>query len=135
MCDDQDLRAESPDRKHLAILRCVGEIRFGPLFFSLTVDSVSFGERLFGDDYLWSDDSRFLAVQEWKTTDYATGPITQLLLIDIVERRECSLSGANGGWIEPKQFEGSKLIYTKRYADKIAEFEIEFRGLDRWRPL
>jgi hypothetical protein len=137
MSDGRDL-IESPDRKHRAILMYVGEIRFGPQYFSLTVDSFSFGERIFGDDYLWSDDSRFFAVQEWKTTDYATGPITKLLLIDVIERRECPLSGING-WIVPKQSEGSKLIYTKRYYDegleKIAEFEIEFLGLDRWGPL
>jgi hypothetical protein len=137
LSDGRDL-IESPDRKHQAILKYVGEIRFGPHYFSLTVDSFSFGERIFGDDYLWSDDSRFFAVQEWKTTDYATGPITKLLLIEDIERRECPLSGING-WIVPKQFEGSKLIYTKRYydegLDKIAEFEIEFLGLDRWGPL
>lgn len=128
----------SPDGEHLALLEIVGELRFGPRFFSLKVNDLFFGGRIFGEHYLWSGDSRFFAIQEWKTSDQAGVPVTELLLIDVAGKRECPLSGATGGWIAPKRFEDGKLVYTKTFHDgggRIVEYEIEFLGLERWKPL
>ncbi|MCK6540099.1 MAG: hypothetical protein L6Q26_08570 [Anaerolineales bacterium] len=133
----QSIVSTSPDGSRKAVLEYADEIRFGPAYYHLKVDNISFGGRVFGDSFLWSPDSRFFAVQEWETTGETLGPKTRLLLIDLEARRECVLSRVDGGFIVPKQFEGGKLIYTKRYHGKGIEneFEIEFPSLNRWENL
>jgi len=130
----QSIASTSPDGKHRAVLEYSGEIRFGPAFYMLAVDGISFGERVFGNKFLWSPDSRFFAIQEWETTTEGRGPQTHLLLIDLETKRECVLSRAEKGFIIPKNFENDKLIFTKEYhgPDLVREFEIEFLSLDRW---
>jgi len=133
----EDIIAPSPDLFHIAVLKYVREIRFGPAYYSLTVDKISFGERVFGESFLWSPDSRYFAVQEWETTSEGRGPQTRLLLIDLDLEQECVLSRAERGFIIPQKFEKDKLIYTKEYYGPkiIKEFEIEFLFVDRWANL
>ena len=130
----EDIIAPSPDVLHKAILKYVGEIRFGPAYYSLTVDKISFGARAFGKSFLWSPDSRYFAVQEWETRSESRGPQTRLLLIDLELKQECVLSRAERGFIVPQKFENDKLVYTKEYhqPSMINEFEIEFLFIDRW---
>jgi hypothetical protein len=130
----EDIIVASPDLLHQAVLKYVGEIRFGPAYYSLTIDKISFGERVFGNSYLWSPDSRYFAVQEWETTRESYGPQTRLLLIDLDLKQECVLARAERSFIVPQKFEKNKLIYTKEYhqLSTIKEFEIEFLFADRW---
>ena len=133
----ENIVAFSPNGSHKANLLYMGEIRFGPPYYSLLVDELSFKNRVFGRSCLWSPDSRFFAVQEWETTSEGQAPQTRLLLVDLESRRECVLSRAEGGFIVPKQFQDDKLIYTKKYPGKGVEneFEIEFLTLNRWENL
>jgi hypothetical protein len=133
----QSIASTSPDEKHNAVLEYSGEIRFGPAFYTLAVDMISFRKRIFGNRFLWSPDSRYFAIQEWETVTEALGPQTRLLLIDLEARRECLLSKAEQGFIVPKGYENDKLIYTKEYHGQsiVREFEIEFQSLDRWENL
>jgi hypothetical protein len=130
----EDIIVPSPDLLHKAVLKYVREIRFGPAYYSLTVDKISYVERVFGNSHLWSPDSRYFAVQEWETTSESSGPQTRLLLIDLDLKQECVLSRAERGFIVPQKFEKDKLIYTKEYRQPsiFKEFEIEFLFVDRW---
>jgi hypothetical protein len=133
----QPVASTSPDAKHRAVLEYSGEIRFGPAFYTLAVDHIPFGKRVFGHQLLWSPDSRYFAIQEWETAEEALGPQTRLLLIDLNTRRECILSKAEQGFIVPRKFENGKLVYTKEYHGQgiIQEFEIDFLSLDSWENL
>ena len=133
----EDIPVQSPNKLYKVILKYLGEIRFGPPYYSLTIDELSFKNRVFGRSCLWSPDSRFFAVQEWESTNEGQGPKTRLLLIDVEQKRECVLSRAEQGFIIPKKFEGDKLVYTKEYPGKgiVNEFEIEFLNLNRWEDL
>jgi hypothetical protein len=95
--------------------------------------------RVFGSPILWSEDSRYVAVQEWLTTEEATGPQTALICIDVVTPRQCRVSTAKDGFIVPQSFQGEKLVYTKEHTDahgsRVNEFEIEFLTLPRWQSL
>ena len=130
----QDIMVPSPDSVHKAVMRYAGEIRFGPAYYSLIINKISFGERVFGASCLWSPDSRYFAIQEWETIKESDGPQTGLLLVDLPNRRECILSRAEKGFIAPKRFEREKLIYAKQYygQGRISEFEIEFLSLAGW---
>lgn len=133
----EDIIVPSPDLLHKAVLKYVDEIRFGPAYYSLTIDKISFGERVFGNSYLWSPDSRYFAVQEWETASEGRGPQTRLLLIDLDLKQECVLSRAERGFIVPQKFEKDKLIYTKEYRGYgvTQELEIEFQKVNRWENL
>lgn len=128
---------EAPDRSHRVQLRNVGEVRFGPPYFSLRLDEYSFGRRVFGASCLWSPASRYLAVQEWTTLDPALGPLTALLLVDAEAEQEATLAYATQGFIVPQRFEGKLLIYTKRYpAPGITQhFDLDITQITAWRKL
>jgi hypothetical protein len=133
----QPIISTSPDNTHKAVLTYLGEIRFGPAYYSLRMQDIFFGDRTFGNSHLWSPDSRFFAIQEWETIFEGRGPQTHLLLIDVEDKRECVLSRADQGFIVPRSFDQDKLIYTKEYYGRgmTTEFEIEFLSLDRWEQI
>lgn len=127
----------SPDNRVRGSFAFAGEIRWGPVYYNLRLPLYDFGERLFGQEHLWSTDSRCLAVQEWLTTDYADGPFTELLLIDFLSVRQCPLSKADKGFIVPIRFESALLIYRKDFKGRgeSREYEIAFESLEQWTPI
>lgn len=104
----------SPVEGHTAEFLYVSEIRFGPAYYMVKVDGRLlrkhlFGKRYFGEASLWSADSRYLALSEWRSFSEARGPDTQLVVIDILAKRECTVARARGGFEEPVRFEGNTL--------------------------
>lgn len=136
MHDSLNIHSPSPDAQHTAHFLVAGEIRFGPLYFSLSVDDSSFGERIFGDKHLWSPASNMLAVQEWLTTDYGEGPITTLVLIDLDRRREATLVRVTKGFVVPAAFEASKLVYRKEFGGQATDqhFDLDIAAIKDWSP-
>ncbi|KAA9001321.1 hypothetical protein FJU30_08885 [Affinibrenneria salicis] len=132
-------RVPAPDNQHSAEFIIAGEIRFGPAYFSLALDGLVLPERLFGNEALWSPDSRYLAVQEWLAVAGDRGPHTALLCLDITTQTLRRVSSASGGFITPLRFEADKLIYHKRYfsagGERCIEYEIAFAALPDWEPL
>lgn len=130
-------KIDSPNRKIRACLVEAGRIRFGPVYYELRIAPFDFEGRAFGDCYLWSRDSRYLAVQETLSLEYTDGPHTELLLIDFVRELQCPLSKVKEGYMVPVRFERPFMIYKKQFRGRgeVREFEIDFSKLDRWRPL
>lgn len=126
--------SKSPNNYNIALLDNIGEIRFGPPYYSMIFNDICFEGRIFGDDYLWSQDSKYFAIQEWKTIDYNKGPQTQLIILDVDNKKECIVSTANKGFIVPKAFESGKIIYTKKYKGRgvFKEFEMNISSLEKW---
>jgi hypothetical protein len=116
-----NITSPSPDRQHTARLIVGGEIRHGPLYFGLEVDAWAFGRRIFGAAHVWSPASTLLAVQEWLTLDYAEGPITALVLIDLAQGCETTLARAIKGFVVPEAFAGSILSFRITYAGQDAQ--------------
>lgn len=127
----------SPNRKINGALVEGGKIRFGPPYFNLQIEPYDFSGRFFGDRFLWSRDSRYLAVIESLSIDYTDGPHTELFLIDFHREGECPLSKVTGGFIVPTRFDPPLVIYEKQFRGRGVEreFEIDYEKLDRWRPL
>lgn len=126
----------SPDGVHRLELSYESEIRFGPAYYCAAIDGKTIPKRIFGNAALWSPDSRFLALQEWLTTDYQDGPQTALLVFDFQDSREVKASSAHKGFISPIRFSDDTLIYKKEYfgTGKIGEYEIDLISLNRWNP-
>jgi hypothetical protein len=133
----------SPDKKRKAVLSHLGKIQSGREYYSLAIDGIplSLQNRVFGRVCLWSHDSRFLAVQEWKEHDGVTEPKSYLLLIlDLVARRECIVAEVEGAKseINPQEFIGDSLMYTVFYEGQFGttkNFESNFQYLSGWEAL
>jgi hypothetical protein len=133
----KSIECPSPDKKHKAVLTYTGEIHTDQSSYSLSIDkpSLSFTGRSFGKVCLWSPDSRFLVVQEWKT---GVPKFCQLLVLDLSARRECVITNVEGskGNILPESFIGDSLMYTVIYDGQFGmtkSFESRFQYLDGWK--
>jgi hypothetical protein len=126
----------SPDRRITGQLVEAGKIRFGPPYYELQIAPYDFSGRWFLGPYVWSPQSRFLAITESLAESYSDGPHTELLLLDLLDEMECPLSKAPG-YIVPLRIEHPLVIYEKQFRGRRSgqEFEIEYPTLDRWRPL
>ena len=137
----KSIECPSPDKKHKAVLTYIGEIHTDQSSYSLSMDraSLSFTGRIFGKVCLWSPDSRFLVVQEWKEPDETGVPkFCQLLILDLSARRECVIANVEGskGNILPESFIGDSLMYTVIYDGQFGmtkSFESRFQYLDGWK--
>jgi hypothetical protein len=133
----------SPNKKHKAILTRISEIQADQACYSLSIDGFphSFVDRVFGEACLWSPESRFLAVQEWKEIDETGTPnFCRLLIIDVLARRECIIANVEGakGNILPESFIGESLMYTVIYYGQFGmtkSFESKFQYLSGWQTI
>ena len=78
---------KSPEKSHGFDLIFEGEIRFGPEYYRLKLDGNLIPNRIFGFEFKWHPESKYLALQEWLTTDYKKGPITALTLVNMKTRK------------------------------------------------
>jgi hypothetical protein len=133
----------SPNNKHKAILTQIGEDRPDSSYYTLSIDKspLSFADRVFGKACIWSPESRFLAVQEWKEMNELKAPKSYLLLIiDILTNRECVIASveAEKGNILPEGFIGESLMYTVIYYGQFGmtkNFESKFPYLNNWQTI
>jgi hypothetical protein len=133
----------SPDKKHNAALSFIGEIQpsLGYYTFSIDKSPLSFADRIFGNVCLWSPDSRFLSIQEWKEINTLNVPKFYLLLIiDVLTKQECVIASIESvqGNILPQGFIGESLMYTVIYYGQFGmtkNYESKFRYLNGWQPI
>jgi len=120
----------SPSGDHTAEFLYAGEIRFGPAYYMVKLDGRLlrkhlFEKRYFGEASLWSADSRYLALSEWRSFAEGRGPDTQLVVIDIPAHHDFTVARVRGGFGEPVRFEGQTLVYTRTSYDKQVRAHVE----------
>ncbi|HEU0294547.1 MAG TPA: hypothetical protein VFR47_17540 [Anaerolineales bacterium] len=133
----------SPNKKHTATLSLIGEIQPGLGYYTLSIDKfpLLFANRVFGKVCMWSPDSRFLAIQEWKDADESNVHKSYLLLIvDVLTKRECLIASIESmqGNILPQGFIGDSLMYTVIYYGQFGmtkNFESQFQYLNGWQSI
>lgn len=133
----------SPNSKYKAVLTHLGDTRSGSGYYTLSIDKspLSFAGRVFGKVCLWSPESRFLAVQQWKEMNELNTPKSYLLLIiDVLTNRECVIASveAEKGSILPESFIGESLMYTVIYYGQFGmtkNFESKFPYLNNWQTI
>ncbi len=138
----------SPDKRHKAVLTPLDESPTDHSNYSLSLSALPglVLDRVFGKVALWSPDSRFLAVQEWKeerkkANELSGSPrLCVLLILDVMTRRECIIANveASKGRIFPESFIGESLMYTVVYFGQFGmtkSFETKFRDLHDWQAL
>jgi len=128
---------KSPNKEFRFEFVYEGEIRFGPPFFKLILNGKLVKGRIFGEAFKWHNESNFLALQEWLTTDYKKGPITSLALIKLTTNESARIATANNGFIEPVKFEENLIVYNKNYYQTVLkeEFEINIEEIKNWEAI
>ncbi|MFH6997232.1 hypothetical protein ACHRVZ_04810 [Flavobacterium sp. FlaQc-57] len=125
---------KSPEKKHAFDFIFEGEIRFGPPYFQIKLDGLILKNKIFGFEFKWHPESKYLALQEWLTTDYQKGPITILTIINLENRKIAQMSRTDKGFIKPLKFDDNKIIFEKEYfesGNKI-EYEIKLEEIKNW---
>jgi hypothetical protein len=126
--------SKSPNGTHTATLHYSGEIRFGPEYHELSIDDHLFKGRLFGSALAWSQDSRYLAAQEWLTTDYGAGPVTRAAIFDLERGVYAALRTTDKGFAQDFIFSSEVFIYKKHFhaRGEVAEVEVSIAGIRNW---
>ncbi|MCR9264128.1 MAG: hypothetical protein NXH86_08205 [Flavobacteriaceae bacterium] len=125
---------KSPGKIHGFDFIFEGEIRFGPTYYKLKLDGELIKDRVFGFEFKWHPESKYLALQEWLTTDYQKGPITALTIVDLKTRKFAKISKAEKGFIKPLKFQNELIIFEKEYlaSGKTVEYEINYEQIKNW---
>lgn len=133
----------SPGKNHKAVLTYLGKLQPDEEYYALSLDGLAgrFVERVFGKICLWSPESRFLVVQEWKEIDeYGVPKIYVLQVIDVLARRECIIANVerSKGNILPERFIGESLLYSVIYYGRFGmtkSFESKVHYLTCWQSI
>jgi len=126
----------SPDGRHRAELVREGEVPWGPEYYRLRLDGVELPKRLFGDCLTWHEGSRYLAAQEWLTSDPAAGPRTRVALFALQGTLCAALKTVEKGFAERFRFVPSGFVYTRQFhaPERAEEVEVEWSSIQGWRP-
>lgn len=127
--------SSGPRQKHTAAFKYAGEIRFGPPYFELEIDGRNIVGRLFSDCPVWSEDERYLAIEEWNSTKEANGPNMKICVLDLEKDLEY-IGNPIHGYTVPIRFEGNLLIYEKRDWSKgyeiVKTIELDLEKIESW---
>ncbi|MDA8100587.1 MAG: hypothetical protein M0042_13300 [Nitrospiraceae bacterium] len=121
----------------VAKLRHSGSAPWEEAYAVLLLDELPFGARRFGWRAIWSPCSRYFAISEWRHAGETFGPDAQLVLIDVVRRRECIIERAEGGFIDPVFINDGVLKYsmiTQTMAERIVGYR-KIEDLSFWRTV
>ncbi len=106
-------------------------------YASLSLSVLKFGQRMFGYRGLWSDCSRYFVIPEWRHAEPSRGPDMHLVVIDVVDMKECVIAKAINGFIEPTlvQYGAVRFHMIVRGMRERISSNRKFSDLTAWRPV
>lgn len=115
----------------------LGEVRFGPTYYSLSIDGKKVDCVAFGEEHLLFMGKRYLATQEWLTVDYENGPITQVTFFDLKENLKSSIDIVNKGFVKNFRFEAGVFYFEKDFpaTGQFVQSQIQFSEVASWEPI
>ena len=118
-------------------LDIAGEIRFGPQYFELEIQGVKVLKYNYGFNRAELEGGRYLAIEEWLTTDYKKGPITRVALFDLENGLVSRLKTVDKGFVSGFKLQNGIFSYSKEYRvkGKIVESELDWSSIDNWEPI
>ncbi len=129
----------SPDGKYNLAFRYIGDIRFGPSFYRLRVNGQLIKDQYFSQCFLWSSDSRYLAVQKWLEINPHHGPHTAVMIIDLSRGVYAEIAKTYRGIASPIRFTKDGIVYSKEYIapglPPIFEERKVFTDIKSWQKL
>jgi len=113
--------------QHRFELAVEGEIRFGPVYCTMSAGTLNLGDRIFGSKALISDSGRYVLAEEWHTIREADGPLIGLVLLDLEGRRATTLR-TRRGFFELVELDDSHAVYRHG----VAETTTHIDRVDDW---
>ena len=122
------------DRKYN--LDIAGEIRFGPQYYELEIQGNKITKYSYGFNRAELEDGRYLAIEEWLTTDYRKGPITRVAIFDLQKGLVCRLKVVEKGFVSNFKLKNGVFSYRKEYPAKglAIESEVDWSSIKNWEP-
>lgn len=112
---NEPVTSGSPNGRHVIARDSTREESLGRPLFRLRLNGVvldsrrGIGKWLFGEEVVWSTDSRYLAAQRWDLPD--RGPQTSILLIDLEEGLWQVVGPGYRAVMRPVSFHGTQLDF------------------------
>ncbi len=111
-------QAESPNKKYMAEINPATEISMGnPTYGTLNLSN-GLSLAKCNPSFIWSDDSRFLAVPQYTSNWFRSFGKQRLLIIDIGENLGWQISPKIAYYIQPETFISGELTVTLNPARK-----------------
>ena len=112
------------------------EIRFGPSYFRLLIKGKEVKGAIFGDCCSELSDGKYLAIQEWLTTDYQEGPRTRVAVFNLEDSTVARLESINKGFAQSFELENGIFNYTKFFTieNKTINCEVQWNKIENWIP-
>jgi hypothetical protein len=104
-------RASSPDGRYIAEINPAWEVSMGNPTYGTLCMSVGLHLERCNPSFLWSNDSRYLAVPQFYLR-FGLFRRQHLLLVDVKERRVFA-SAKKAYYFQPESFTGGQLVVTK----------------------
>ena len=126
----------SESTKRPVVLIGEGDIRYGPSYYRLEILGKIVPDSIFGENYSLLDDGKYVATEEWLTTDYVEGPATRVTIFDLENNLKCSLEKVEKGFVGEFEKLGDVFRYRKMYKGKgkTENVEITWNSLSNWLP-
>ncbi|MEJ6521027.1 hypothetical protein PQI64_14825 [Shewanella bicestrii] len=122
------------DRKYH--LDFAGEIRFGPQYYELEIQGVKISKYKYGFNRAELEGGRYLAIEEWLTTDYQKGPITRVAIFDLEKDLVSRLKTVDKGFVTSFKLKNGIFSYRKEFLakGKVVESELDWSSIKNWEP-
>ena len=113
-----------------------GEIRFGPAYYSLSIGDEIKLKYHYGFSRAELEGGRYLAIEEWLTTDYQKGPVTRVAIFDLENLLVSRLKTVEKGFVSDFKLRSGVFSYKKSYhqSGKVVETEVNWSSIDNWEP-
>ena len=110
------------------------EIRFGPAYYSLEIEGKRVPDFFYGFTRSELDNGRYLAIEEWLTTDYQKGPITRVAIFDLKNKVVSRLKVVDKGFVDSFKLKDDVFSYRKNFHTngKVVESELDWHSIKEW---
>ncbi len=114
-----------------------GEIRFGPSYYSLEIQGTKIKKYHYGASRAELESGRYLAIEEWLTTDYQEGPITRVAIFDLDKGLVSKLKSVDKGFVSGFKLEDGVFRYRKEFCSKgkVVASELDWSSIKNWVPI
>ena len=82
------------------------------------------------------EDGRYLAIEEWLTTDYQKGPITRVAIFDLENGLVSRLKTVDKGFVTSFKLKNGVFSYRKEFIAKgrVVESKLDWSSITNWEP-
>ncbi|MCG7563089.1 hypothetical protein [Pseudoalteromonas sp. McH1-42] len=110
------------------------EVKFGPAYYSLEIEGHKVPTFYYGFERSELLGGRYLAIQEWLTTDYRKGPKTRVAIFDLEKKLVSRLEIVEKGFVS--DFRLTEKIFSYRrtyYANaRVVDQEVDWDSIEKW---